>query len=82
MIHEEIGNQGDNSFEEIHVKDATFYQPYIEDVNKRLKLHLTPIRNDGVHGPTYQHIIDPLTLPYRFQVFNCRVVSSFSHYRE
>ena len=66
---DEIGDRGEDGFEEIIVKDTTYYQPYVDDVNKRIKLHLTPVRDDGLHGPTYQHIIDPLSLPFRLQVF-------------
>lgn len=66
--NEETGAAGEDGFEEIVLKDPSWYQPYVDDVNKRIKLLLTPVRNDGVHGPTYQHIIDCLTLPYRLQV--------------
>ena len=68
MHSDDISNRGDDLFEEMVLKDNSIYQPYIEDVNKRIKLQLTPVRSDGCQGPTYQHVIEPLTLPYRLQV--------------
>jgi hypothetical protein len=30
------------------------YSPIVDDVNKRIKIQITPVRSDGVEGPTYQ----------------------------
>jgi hypothetical protein len=59
---------GDDNFLEMTMEKNDMYQPYVEDVNKRIKLLVTPVRSDGLQGPTYQHIMSPLTLPLSMQV--------------
>ena len=39
------------------------YQPTLADVHKRIRILITPARIDGVTGPTYQHVLDPLVIP-------------------
>jgi len=78
---ESIGNFNkcdDDDFEVMNMKDNTsWYQPYVEDINRRIKVRLTPVRKDGVHGPTYQHIIEPLTIPFRLQEDITRCLQEF-----
>ena len=30
------------------------YMPVVDDINKRIKIQITPVRADGLEGPTYQ----------------------------
>ena len=73
---QEIGPNSEQ-YEEIKVQQSDCYQPYVDDINKRIKLQLTPVRNDGLHGPTYQHIISPLTIPHRLQEDVTRCIQEF-----
>jgi hypothetical protein len=50
------------------VREPICYQPTVDDYDRRLKLLITPVRSDGENGPTYQHIMERLTLPVRTQV--------------
>lgn len=51
------------------VKDPMTYTPTVDDIDKRIKILLTPVRVDGIRGPTYQHILEPLRMPPQTAVF-------------
>ena len=61
-FREVITETGDveERWEPIEMAKGIRYQPYIDDVNKRIKIFITPVRSDGVVGPTYQHILERL----------------------
>ena len=44
------------------------YQPYIEDEGRRIKIQITPARDDGVSGPTYSYVLDKLEIPAPYLV--------------
>ena len=57
----------DHHFQVLPLVNPNEYVPTVEDINKRIKIQITPVRADGVEGPTYQHILDALRCPQRVQ---------------
>ncbi|KAJ1485691.1 hypothetical protein T484DRAFT_1892069 [Baffinella frigidus] len=50
--------------EGIGLADPMTYQATLADVNKRVRILISPVRSDGVTGPTYQHVLEPLIIPH------------------
>jgi len=70
--------QDDHHFEAIALDNPLEYVPSVEDVNKRIKIQITPVRIDGVEGLTYQHILDSLKCPQRTMVRMSRCFVGFA----
>ncbi|KAJ1494632.1 hypothetical protein T484DRAFT_2437376 [Baffinella frigidus] len=59
----------------LETDDTKMFQPIVDDCNRRIKIMVTPVRDDRVRGPTYQYLIEPLQMPAQLQqeVAQCTV---------